>query len=137
MNATIEAANAAEYGKGFAVVASEVRNLATQSRAAAVEINALTERGVTIAKQAGEMLARLAPNIQKTAELVQEISAASKEQNSGATQINNAIQQLDQVIQQNSVTSEEMTSMTEKLTNQADRLRNTVAFFQVETIAGK
>ena len=37
------------------------------------------------------------PDIQKTAELVQEISAASNEQNSGADQINRAIQQLDSV----------------------------------------
>jgi len=41
------------------------------------------------------MLNKLVPDIQKTAELVQEISAASNEQTVGADQINRAIQQLD------------------------------------------
>ncbi|MBI5886086.1 MAG: MCP four helix bundle domain-containing protein, partial [Deltaproteobacteria bacterium] len=100
LNAAIEAARAGEHGKGFAVVASEVRKLAERSQTAAGEISKLSSTSVQIAEQAGEMLTRLVPDIQKTAELVQEISAASNEQNSGAEQINKALQQLDQVIQQ-------------------------------------
>jgi len=65
---------------------------------------------VDVADKAGQMLAKLVPDIQKTAELVQEISAASKEQTSGADQINVAIQQLNQVIQQNAGAAEEMSS---------------------------
>jgi methyl-accepting chemotaxis protein len=134
LNATIEAAKAREYGKGFAVVASEVRALAEQTQTAATEINELANSSVTIAETAGEMLNKLVPDIQKTAELVQEISAASNEQSTGTEQINKAIQQLDQVIQQNAGSSEEMASTAEELASQAEMLRNTMAFFRVEDI---
>jgi methyl-accepting chemotaxis protein len=77
------------------------------------------------------MLLQIVPDIQKTAELVQEISAASNEQNAGAEQINKAVQQLDQVIQQNASASEEMASTSEELTSQAERLLEAVAFFNV------
>jgi methyl-accepting chemotaxis protein len=105
LNATIEAARAQEHGKGFSVVASEVRGLAERTQTAAIEINELATYSVDISGKAGAMLEELVPNIQKTAELVQEISAASNEQSSGAEQINRAIQQLDQVIQQNASVS--------------------------------
>ncbi|MBD3309051.1 chemotaxis protein, partial [candidate division KSB3 bacterium] len=82
---------------------------------------------------AGEMLAKVIPSIQRTAELVQEISAASHEQNSGADQINKAIQQLDQVIQQNASVSQQMASAAEVLALQAQSLTNSIAFFDVGT----
>jgi methyl-accepting chemotaxis protein len=76
------------------------------------------------------MLAKLVPDIQKTAELVQEISAASNEQASGAGQINSAILQLNQVIQQNAGAAEEMSSTAEELSSQAEQLLDTVSFFR-------
>ena len=114
LNAAIEAARAGDHGKGFAVVASEVRKLAERSQTAAAGIRELSGSSVEVAERAGEMLTRIVPDIQKTAELVQEISAASSEQNSGADQINKAIQQLDQVIQQNASATEEMASTAEE-----------------------
>ncbi|MDU0458673.1 MAG: methyl-accepting chemotaxis protein [Geobacteraceae bacterium] len=131
LNAAIEAARAGEHGKGFAVVASEVRKLAERSQSAAGEISNLSTRSVAIAEQAGEMLTRMVPDIQKTAELVQEISAASKEQDAGAEQINKAIQQLDQVIQQNASASEEMASTSEELSSQAEQLQHSISFFNI------
>jgi methyl-accepting chemotaxis protein len=131
LNAAIEAARAGEHGKGFAVVASEVRKLAERSQQAAGEISKLSTTSVQVAELAGETLARIVPDIQKTAELVQEISAACKEQDAGAEQINKAIQQLDQVIQQNASVSEEMASTSEELASQAEQLQSTVAFFRV------
>lgn len=130
LNATIEAARAQEHGKGFAVVASEVRSLAERSRQAAAEIIELTGSGVVLAEQAGEMLRKLVPDIQRTAELVQEIRVASHEQNTGAEQINKAILQLDHVTQQNSTSSEEMAATSEQLAAQAEQLQRTVAFFK-------
>jgi methyl-accepting chemotaxis protein len=129
LNAAIEAARAGEHGKGFAVVAAEVRKLAERSQVAAGEINDLSSSSVEIAERAGQLLDVIVPNIEKTAELVQEISAASKEQDAGAEQINNSIQQLDGVIQQNSAAAEEMASTSEELSGQANQLERMVAFF--------
>lgn len=131
LNAAIEAARAGEHGKGFAVVASEVRKLAERSQVAAAEISKLSSTSVQVAERAGEMLSKLVPDIQRTAELVQEISAASNEQNSGAEQINKALQQLDQVIQQNAGASEELSSTSEELASQAEQLQSTISFFNV------
>jgi methyl-accepting chemotaxis protein len=131
LNAAIEAARAGEHGKGFAVVAAEVRKLAERSQLAAGEITGLSASSVEIAEKAGKMLDELVPNIQKTAELVQEISAASNEQNSGADQINKAIQQLDQVTQQNASGAEEMASTSEELSSQAQHLQSIVSFFKI------
>ena len=130
LNAAVEAARAGEHGKGFAVVASEVRKLAERSQAAAAEISRLTKGGVQTAEGAGDLLSKLVPDIQKTAELVREIAAASTEQSTGANQVNKAIQQLDQVIQQNSAASEEMASTAEELSGQADALQSAIAFFK-------
>ncbi|MFN7024070.1 MAG: methyl-accepting chemotaxis protein [Pseudorhizobium sp.] len=132
LNAAVEAARAGEHGKGFAVVASEVRKLAERSQAAAAEISTLSGETVQVATEAGDMLNRLVPDIQKTAELVSEISAACREQDIGAAQINEAIQQLDKVTQQNAGASEEMSGTSEELAAQAEELQASIAFFRVD-----
>jgi methyl-accepting chemotaxis protein len=114
------------------VVAAEVRKLAERSQKAAGEINELSTSSVAVAETAGQMLAAIVPNIQKTAELVQEIAAASREQDAGAEQISKSIQQLDAVIQQNASASEEMASTAEELSGQAEQLAEMIAFFVME-----
>ena len=131
LNAAIEAARAGEAGKGFAVVAAEVRKLAENSGKAAAEISDLSASSVHKAENAGKMLRDIVPDIQKTADLIQEIAAASKEQNIGAEQINQAVQQVDQVIQQNASASEEMAATSAELSSQAAQLQATIAFFNI------
>ncbi len=131
LNAAIEAARAGEHGKGFAVVASEVRKLAERSQKAAGEIGQLSGHSVLVAEKAGEIFSRIVPNIQKTAELVQEISAASGEQNGGVEQINKALLQLDQVIQQNASSAEELAGTAEALNGQAGQLQASINYFKV------
>lgn len=132
LNAAIEAARAGEHGKGFAVVAAEVRKLAERSQTSAGEISQLSSSSVEVAERAGSIIGGLVPDIQKTAELIQEITASSQEQNQGATQINQAIQQLDQVIQQNAGSSEELAATAEELSAQADTLQSAMNFFKVD-----
>ena len=129
LNAAIEAARAGDHGKGFAVVAAEVRKLAERSQTAAGEISKLTGDSVRVAEYAGELLEKMVPDINKTANLVQEISAASGEQASGAGQITGAVSQLDQVTQQNASAAEELAASSEQMCAQAEGLRQLVSFF--------
>jgi len=129
LNAAIEAARAGEHGKGFAVVAAEVRKLAERSQKAAGEIGDLSGSTVVLAEEAGEKLVKLVPDIQKTAELVQEISVASREQDVGSNEINTALQQLDQVVQRSAASAEELASSAEELSAQVDNQREAMSFF--------
>lgn len=135
LNAAIEAARAGEHGKGFAVVAAEVKRLAERSQKAAGEITRLSGTSVEVAERAGGLLDKLVPDIQKTAELVEEISAASMEQRTGSDQISKAIVQLDLVTQQNASAAEEMSSTSEELSNMSEQLLRAISFFKADGLA--
>lgn len=131
LNAAIEAGRAGDHGKGFAVVASEVRKLAERSQFAAQEIGELAKESVKRAETAGISLEEMVPTIRKTADLVQEIAAASMEQTSGVHQINAAIGQVSDTMQQNAAASEELSATSEEMSAQAMALQETVDYFEL------
>ena len=131
LNAAIEAARAGEHGKGFAVVAAEVRKLAERSQVAAQEIGALAGNSVSLAERAGHLLAEMVPSIQKTSELVQEISAASGEQSQGVGQINTTMHHISGTTQQTASASEQLSATAEELSAQAAQLQEMIGAFQL------
>ncbi len=131
LNAAIEAARAGEHGKGFAVVAAEVRKLAARSESAAGEISSLAGNSVDIAESAGGLLEKIVPNIQRTCDLVQEISASCEEQAVGINELSTAMKQIDLVTQSNSSSSEELASTAEEMQAQTKALEETIMFFKI------
>jgi methyl-accepting chemotaxis protein len=132
LNSAVEAARAGKNGKGFTVVAAEVRNLAEKSREAAENIVKLTHESSLVTEGSSQLLLELIPDVEKTAELVNEISVASFEQNSGATQVNIAVQQLNNVVQQTASSSEKLAISAKELSGQAEQMNELCSFFKIK-----
>src|SRR5439155_19135741 len=144
LNAAVEAARAGEQGRGFAVVAGEVRNLAQRSAEAAKEIKALigasvdkVDSGSRLVADAGKTMQEIVSSVQRVADIIGEITAASSEQSDGIGQVNQSVVQLDQMTQQNASLVEESAAAAESLKEQALRLAQVVGAFRLERSANE
>ena len=79
----------------------------------------------------------LVPEINKTSQLVHEITAASVEQNSSAAQVNTALQQLNNISQQNAATAEELSTSADESQAQAEMLDKSMDFFKLSAFEAR
>jgi len=77
------------------------------------------------------LILEMVPQIKKTADLVEEIDAASAEQAKGVQENCMAVEQLNQVIQQNSSAAEELSASAEELNAQSNELMRAISFFKI------
>nr|WP_254797424.1 methyl-accepting chemotaxis protein [Pseudomonas aromaticivorans] len=138
LNASVEAARAGEQGRGFAVVAGEVRSLASRSADAAKDIRTLigesvarVETGSSLVGQAGNAMQEIVQAVQKVADIMDEIAAASQEQSNGIGLVNQAVTQMDQVTQQNTGLVQDSARSASDLVGEAQRLREAVEVFRI------
>lgn len=130
LNATIEAARAGKHGAGFAVVANEVRQLAEKSQRGAANIIEIVRESVQVAERAGELFSKIQPEIEKTADLVGEISAASEEQSTGIAQVSSGISQMSDMTAQNATFAEELSATADTLHSHAEQLEKSISRFR-------
>ena len=148
LNAAIEAARAGEAGRGFAVVADEVRKLAEKTMSATnhvgdaiKDIQASTaksmeqvdgavlsiEEATELANQSGAALGEIVGMVDKAADQVRAIAAASEQQSAASEEINASITQVNNIAAETAQAMEQSTQAVAELAEQAQTLSTLIA----------
>ncbi len=152
LNASVEASKAGDHGRGFTVVAMEMRNLAEQSREAAVQIRSIlqeiqrgareaaatTEDGskrasaaIALARTAGDAIEGLAMVIRESAAAARQIANNTRQQTIGVDQMVKAIQELSKAMGESAEGTRAIEQRSAALAEVSKQLGRAVARYQV------
>ena len=133
INASVEAARAAELGRGFAVVAGEVKRLAETTQSSAYDINDVSKKGVALTSQSASELRTLVEEFKKTSDLVTQIAEVSNEHTNTIEQINFSLQDLNNITQQNASSAEELAASSDELLKLTYSLEDLISYFKLDS----
>lgn len=152
LNATIEAARAGDAGRGFTVVADEVRMLAERSSQAAKDIATLiqsiqvdtkeavlamesgtveVESGTKFVDEAGAGLKEIMEMVQKSAQLITEISDAFQQQTKASSDIAKAMERIATIAQETAEGARKSRKLAEQMEKSSKLLNTAVAKFRL------
>lgn len=151
LNAAIEAARAGEQGRGFAVVADEVRKLAERTTTSTAEISKMiesiqidtqkavtsmaeekqeVERGVILAREAGQALKQIVDGSQRVTDMISGIATAAEEQSTAAGEISNSVETIAHVAKENNQAVSNIASAANDLLKLSTELQQMVGMFK-------
>jgi methyl-accepting chemotaxis protein len=152
LNAAIEAARAGEQGKSFAVVAQHVRDLAERSKTATRQVGAIlgdiqrstnaavlvteegskgVDLGSRLAGQAGQVIHRIAQEVETGVQTNMQIAAAAQQQTAGMTQIGQAMTAIQQATVQALASTRQAERTAQDLHALAQSLQQAIAVYRL------
>jgi PAS domain S-box-containing protein len=151
VNAAIEAAKAGEHGRGFAVVAQEIKNLASQSKQATLQVRNIlndvqkatsaavmateqgskaVEAGVKQSAKAGEAIRILSESSNEAVQAATQIVSSSQQQVIGMDQIGVAMQNINQAGAETAVSMVQSEKAAKNLNDLGQKLKDMVERFK-------
>jgi methyl-accepting chemotaxis protein len=132
----VEAARAGEHGKGFGVVATEVRQLAQRCSEAARDIRNLVidseeavRSGLQRVNRTGEVIGHIGGSIDRLAETMTTILAASRVQADEIAAASQAVIAMDAMTQENAALGEQAAAASRAMLESVTELLRDVDFF--------